>query len=122
MRQLWVFVVVAMCAALFLTEAKAQRYENVYRAVTGIVTDYSSTSVTITTGIETQIRLLRMTCTTACLIHVGSSAETATIGNDSTSNLLPANTPTLFRVNPGAFVTVIRLSSDGTLYITQLTR
>lgn len=75
---------------------------------------YTGTAGTISNGVGLNTTLIRVVCTTAAYIAIGSS-PTAT-ANDI---YMPADVPEYFAVSPGDKVSAIQASSGGTLHVTE---
>lgn len=78
---------------------------------------YTATAGTITNPVSDGVQVLRIWLTTAGFIKIAAS-PTAT-----TSDIpMPAGVPEYFIVPPGQKVSAIRSASDGTLYVTEMSR
>ena len=93
------------------------------RAVTSYVLSVAPASVQISgssldDGVGNGIFAIRLVADVAAHVAIGVSPQTATIGH----LFLPANVPGEFAVRPGEYIAVIRVSSNGLLYITELSR
>jgi hypothetical protein len=76
---------------------------------------YTGTAGTIANGFDTGTWAVRVVCTTAAFVKIGSS-PTATTGDV----YLPADKPEIFIVNPGEKASAIQVASGGTLHVTEL--
>ena len=67
-------------------------------------------------------RIVRVLCTTACFVHFSISGTTAVaIASGATrSHYVPADEDKLFKVPSGGSMAVIRLSSDGDVYVQEI--
>lgn len=79
---------------------------------------YTATSATIDNAISDGIQVIRVWLTTAGFIKITAAGTAATTADIP----LPANTPEYFIVPPGQKVAAIRSASDGTLYVTEMSR
>ncbi len=71
------------------------------------------------TAFDGQVNAVYLVATVACFVEVAASPTAVA----DTSMYLPADTPVVIDVaRIGNKIAVIRLSSDGSLYITELTR
>lgn len=70
-----------------------------------------------TTALDKDATCLRVVSTTDCFIRI-STAGTAAAANVDT--FLPANTPEYFDCPNAARVSAIRLSADGSIYVTPM--
>jgi hypothetical protein len=77
---------------------------------------YTGTAGAIANGVGTQTYKVRVVTTTAAFIAIGDS-PTAT----SSDTYIPADSAEYFTITPGQKVSAIRLSSSGTLYVTEIT-
>ena len=85
---------------------------------------YDATSRRITSSFTGNTEMALFTCTTACFVQMAISGRTpVAVATGVTSSVyLPADTPTLLRVPPNGKVAAIRLSSDGTLIVQEVSR
>ena len=74
---------------------------------------YTGTAGT-TAEMGAQTYAVSITVTTAAFVALDKTATTA-------DHFLPANTPLVVQCQPGQTVSAIQLSSNGSLYITELT-
>jgi hypothetical protein len=78
---------------------------------------YTDTAGTITNAISAQVQVVRVWCSTAAYIAIGS-APTATASDIP----VPANTPEYFIVPPGSKVSAIQSADGGNLHVTEMSR
>lgn len=79
---------------------------------------YTTSAGTITNPISDGVQVIRVWLTTAGFIKISTAGTSAT-----TSDIpMPATTPEYFIVPPGSKVSGIRSASDGTLYVTEMSR
>src|SRR3990167_9422701 len=105
--------------------ASAQITSDIVKPLTPThVIGYSSASVAITSNFTAQTLLVRLLCTSAFFVQrgVSGSTPTATPGGVTSSIPLAANVPIYLPVSPDGKIAAIRLSSDGTLYVTEVDR
>ncbi|HZO44966.1 MAG TPA: hypothetical protein VFB68_03695 [Xanthobacteraceae bacterium] len=76
---------------------------------------YTRTAGTIANAFGAGTWAVRVVCTTAAFVKIGSS-PTATSGDV----YLPADKPEIFIVNPGEKASAIQVASGGTLHVTEL--
>ena len=66
---------------------------------------------------------IRLTCTQSCFVAFSATGITPTISATAASAMfLPANVPELFLARGRSRIAVIRLATDGTLYITEMSK
>ena len=89
-----------------------------YYRLSGVVkkVDYTATAAN-SSAISAQVRYVRLYATTDCFITISNPAVTAT----TTATPLVAKDYEIFKVAPGQIISAIRASSDGSLYISELT-
>jgi hypothetical protein len=86
---------------------------------------FDSNSRKVTTAFGAQTQFARIICTEDCYVAFASSnANSAATAyqQGATSVLVPADTPETFRVSPNGWVAVIRVSTNGTFSVMELTR
>lgn len=76
---------------------------------------FTSTSVANTTAFQAGTRLVRVIASTACHLAIGGSPTATT-----NSPKLPANTEALLVVNPGEKIALIRTTTSGTGWVTEV--
>ena len=89
-----------------------------YYRLSGVVkkVDYTATAAN-SSAISAQVRYVRLYATTDCFITINNPAVTAT----TVATPLAAKDYEIFKVAPGQIISAIRASSDGSLYISELT-
>ena len=89
-----------------------------YYRLSGVVkkVDYTGTAAN-SSAISAQVRYVRLYATTDCFITINNPAVTAT----TAATPLVAKDYEIFKVSPGQIISAIRASSDGSLYISELT-
>jgi|TARA_R110000796_G_C14319461_1_gene407635 hypothetical protein len=89
-----------------------------YYRLSGVVkkVDYTATAAN-SSAISAQVRYVRLYATTDCFITISNPAVTAT----TAATPLVAKDYEIFKVAPGQIISAIRASSDGSLYISELT-
>lgn len=88
-----------------------------FRPGTTQVVAYTGTAGTISNGVGSQTRVVRVWTSTLAYLAFGS-APTAT-----TSDIpIPANTPEYFIIAPGEKVSAIQDASGGNLHVTEVSR
>ena len=89
-----------------------------YYRLSGVVkkVDYTATAAN-SSAISAQVRYVRLYATTDCFITINNPAVTAT----TAATPLVAKDYEIFKVAPGQIISAIRASSDGSLYISELT-
>ena len=103
---------------LFCLLSGAALAQDVYRPSTVQAVTVASSSTPADAVLGSQTFIVRLVSTVTAHVAIGVSPQTAT-----TSNMyLPPNVPELFVVSPGQHIAVIRVSSDGTLNVTEMTR
>lgn len=111
----------ALFAALFL--AVPAQAADVYKPRASVVFPFGGVAQAMTNDLGSFTQVVRLLCTSACFVAIGSTAADAVVtATGTTSYYLPANAAEYFRVNPGANIAVIQASSSGTLYITEMTQ
>lgn len=99
-----------------------------FEPLTGQSNDYSTVSSSISAEFSSSTRYVEVVCTSACFIHLALSPAVAIAFTDQNGTgrfFLPANTPRIV-MTPGCSggvcgaIAAIRLSSDGTVYVTEL--
>lgn len=85
---------------------------------------FDSTSRRITGAFTSEAEVVRVVCTTACLVQTGVSGSTpvALATGVSTSTYIPADRPEYIQVPRGGRMAVIRLTSDGVLFAQEFGR
>ena len=88
-----------------------------YYKLTGTVqkVDYTASAAN-SSAISDQVRYVRLYATTDCFITISNPAVTAT----TAATPLAAKDYETFKVAPGNIISVIRSSSNGSLYISEL--
>ena len=81
----------------------------------------SSGSSTWATSLSRNIRAARLRCTAACYVAIAPSGGNLP-ASAATGLYLPAGVPENFQIPAGANIAAIRVSGDGLLIITELTR
>ena len=74
---------------------------------------YTVASAVIDTALSAGIRLVRVWCTTDAFVAIGASATTA-------DTPVTAKVETYFHVKEADTIAAIRVTADGTLYVTEL--
>ena len=89
-----------------------------YYRLSGVVqkVDYTGTAAN-SSAISAQVRYVRLYATTDCFVTINNPAVTAT----TAATPLAAKDYEIFKVVPGNIISAIRASSDGSLYISELT-
>lgn len=89
-----------------------------YYRLSGVVkkVNYTATAAN-SSAISAQVRYVRLYATTDCFITISNPAVTAT----TAATPLVAKDYEIFKVAPGQIISAIRASSDGSLYISELT-
>ena len=89
-----------------------------YYRLSGVVkkVDYTATAAN-SSAISAQVRYVRLYASTDCFITISNPAVTAT----TAATPLVAKDYEIFKVAPGQIISAIRASSDGSLYISELT-
>jgi hypothetical protein len=85
---------------------------------------YDATSRRITSAFTSEAEVVRVVCTTACFVQAGISGSTpvALAGGVTSSTYIPADKAEYIQVPRGGRMSVIRLSSDGVLYVQEFGR
>jgi len=90
---------------------------------------YDATAKAVTSAISGYIGVVRLLCTTDCFIADEASDGVSTttladnlVSTNSTTTRLPANTPEYFGIGTGRHILVIRVTSNGTLYVTEMSK
>jgi len=78
--------------------------------------DYTGTAAN-SSAISAQVRYVRLYATTDCFVTINNPAVTAT----NAATPLAAKDYEIMKVAPGNIISAIRASSDGSLYISELT-
>lgn len=93
----------------------SQQYIGAGRLGTHQSVAYTGTAGTISNAVGSGCRKVRVLCTTAAYIVIGSS-PTAT-----TSDVyVPATVPEYFLISPGEKVSAVQVSAGGTLHVTEI--
>ena len=89
-----------------------------YYRLSGVVkkVDYTATAAN-SSAISAQVRYVRLYASTDCFITISNPAVTAT----TAATPLVAKDYEIFKVAQGQIISAIRASSDGSLYISELT-
>jgi len=89
-----------------------------YYKLSGVVkkVDYTGTAAN-SSAITDQVRYVRLYATTDCFVTISNPVVTAT----TAATPLAAKDYEIFKVASGNIVSAIRASSDGSLYISELT-
>jgi len=89
-----------------------------YYKLSGVVkkVDYTGTAAN-SSAISAHVRFVRLYATTDCFITISNPAVTAT----TAATPLAAKDFEVFKVTEGNIISAIRASSDGSLYISELT-
>lgn len=85
---------------------------NVVQTVT--YTDTAGTSA----AFNAQTYVVRVVCTTAAFVLISQAGTAATTANGF---YMPSELPEYFQCNPGEKISVVKLSGDGSCYITEMT-
>ena len=105
--------------------------EGLFRPILGHSMPFDSTgrAVTDSSGflggynIGAFTEIIRLVCTQSCFVAFSATDVTPSISTTSaTAMFLPANVPEFFSTRGRARIAVIRLSSDGTLYINEMSK
>lgn len=114
--------------ALLALVAAPVRAAEIYRLGQTHVMAYSSSSRTITDAFNEFTSAVRITCSTACFWasaatgqQLGAVALSAT-SEGATSHYLPADVPVDVLIDGNGKIAVIRVSGDGTIYITEMSK
>jgi len=93
--------------------------------LTSYTMGFDATSRKVTWAFGPQTQFARVLCTQDCYIAFASSntssAATAYAAG-TTSVYVPANTPEVYRVQRNGWVAVIRVTTNGTFSVTELTK
>lgn len=88
-----------------------------FRQITGYKVNYTATAGTAGQAIGAQSRIVRVMCTTECLV----AFPVTPIAAAATRPIyLPSSAPEYFKVSPGAYVYAVRVSTSGTIYVTEV--
>lgn len=110
-----VFAVLGLLASAGLAIAEPVTFIPIYSETVSYTSSEGVTAQAVTQG-GTRVRLV---CSTACFAAVsGGSTTSAT----SQPVFLPANIPEYFIARAGSNIIVIRDSSDGSLYVSHMSR
>lgn len=91
--------------------------ETAFRLDTHQSVAYTGTAGTITNGVGTETKRVRVVVTSAAYIKI-SKTPTAT-----TSDVyMPADRPEIFSIGAGEKVSAVQVSAGGTLHVTELTQ
>ena len=138
-RTLSVFIVLVLALVLGGLVASAQgvnRGQGVYRPVTegstgtgttatlgaGQSRNYNTVSIVIDRTFASQSRIVRLLCSTNCFIAFGTTNTTQLVATAATGTFLPENVTHYFKVSPGQTAAVIRSATDGTLFVSEMTK
>jgi len=107
---------------LFIQPAQADEYVPINNHIVSI----GSASASSTTPTAVGINVLRLVCTVNCYVAIAASGEAVYAATPTvvevTSQYLPANVPEYFRIGSRSKVAVIKVSSSGSLLITELSK
>jgi hypothetical protein len=106
-----------ICLALMTGTAHAAE---AYRPGTVQAVPYDAVSVRTTNALGAYTNVVRVVCSTSCYIALGASPSI--IASAATGTLLPALIPEYFTVAPGEHFAVIKLTTTGTLTVTEMTK
>tara|TARA_Y100000310_G_scaffold293683_1_gene323461 strand:- start:6532 stop:6909 length:378 start_codon:yes stop_codon:yes gene_type:complete len=123
MKRIILTLALAVGVLLFKPYGGDVQAQTVFKPITDTMNlAYGSASVQATSAFTSQTRWARLVCTTACFVQLGpgGTSPIAFSTGVTTSMFLPANVPATIKVDRGGAISVIRLSSDGTLYIQEL--
>jgi hypothetical protein len=114
----------AAALALMLLAPSLALAADEYYPVKTQVTTYSSVSTAITEGSAAQVDVLRIVCTTACYVALAATGyeDLVAVAGGATSVYLPANLPEYFRIGSSTSVVAIRVSTDGSLIVTEMSK
>jgi hypothetical protein len=79
---------------------------------------FTATAAKTTSPISDYVFLVRVVLTTDGFIRIGPNSGLAATTSDM---YLPAGVPEYFAVHPNEHISAIRLSSSGTMYVTEMT-
>ncbi len=120
MRLKYLFIAAVLLAVSWAPSAKA---DDVLRNLTTHWLDYSSTAVATTNAFGPYVRTVDIVCTTNCYFAIALSGQALNAAaRQSTADYLPADIPRRFRVSPNSKVVVIRVTADGRLNVTELSK
>jgi hypothetical protein len=94
-----------------------QAFPAIAAGTTQVVATSASNAQSAALGSTTN--LVRVVATQACYLEFSGSAAGSPVATASTSVLLPANAPEYFAVVPGTKLGALRVSADGSLFITE---
>lgn len=109
---------ITFAALIAASPASAQGFPESFRALTGHAVSVTTGSTETATPLTQGTLAVRLVSTVAAFVRVGFGSQTATTDDI----YLPADTPLVLDAGQGENVAVIRLSSDGTLYVTEMTK
>lgn len=105
--------------------------EGLYRPIFGHSMPFDGTGRAVTDSaghlggynIGSFTEIIRLVCSQSCFVAFSATGVTPSISATSaTAMFLPANVPELFSTRGRARIAVIRLTSDGTLYINEMSK
>ncbi|MEQ8504588.1 MAG: hypothetical protein RIB80_04630 [Rhodospirillales bacterium] len=112
--------------ALALLAVPAAAQENVFRPVKTHYVPYTATAQAITDQLGAYTDRVQLVCTTDCYYSMSTSGAatgvTAISASTTQTHFLPANTPVIQKSSPGGRISVVRVTSDGALYVTEMSR